>query len=359
MIKVYYEIIEGLWIVPLVFSHHRENAALYDNLPFRKKSLEQIHGHFVERVSSPEEADYLLIPHHYGRIKSNEAYVAKLNYLSRKFGKKILVFPFQDNADPIHWSEAIIFRVSAYKTEMLENEFVLPYIVEDFSQEYAFSPKELPLVPSVGFVGYAGFDSFYQAVRSGAREVLLQAHSLITRRHPLGVKRKGLYLRKEMMHLLEQTDQIKTNFIIRDRYSGHAGDLSKDEVKKVREEYVQNILESDITLSPRGEGNGSQRFYEVLSLGRVPLLLDTDNELPFEDKIPYERFVIRVPYHKRKEVGDYIKKFFAGMRNEEYKERQEEALFYFKKYLSLNGYYTYLFKEGHIKELEKSRKWSQ
>ncbi|MCA9397354.1 exostosin family protein, partial [candidate division WWE3 bacterium] len=324
MIKVYYELIDGLRIVPLVYANHAGAGENFKDLPYRKKALDQIRERFVQKVENPEEADYLLIPHHSSHARRHPEYIKKLNHLANTLDKKILVFAFQDDAKPIDWPEAIIFRVSAYKSEMLENEFVLPYIVEDFSQEYAFSPKELPEVPSVGFVGYAGFDSVYQAVRSGTRELLLQVHSWATRWRPLGVKRKGLYLRKEMMRLLEQNDQIQANFVIRDRYSGHAGDLSEEDVKRVREEYVQNILESDITLSPRGEGNGSQRFYEVLSLGRIPLLIDTDNELPFEDRIPYERFVIRVPYQKRKEVSTYIENFFTGMTEEEYKKRQEE-----------------------------------
>lgn len=352
MIKVYYELIEGQWIIPLLFSHHRENASLYNNLPFRKKSLEQIEGHFVERVQKPDEADYLVVPHHYGRIKNNKSYIKKLNRLSNDLNKKIIVYAFQDDAEPIVWPEAIIFKVSAYKSELLANEFVLPYIVEDFSLSNKFYSLRVPEEEiAVGFVGLAGFDSLYQAIRSGIKEFFRHVESLVVHQRPLGVKRKGVLLRKEMLSILSRDNSIKTNYIIRSRYSGHASDLSKAEVDKIRSEYIENILSSDVTLSPRGEGNGSQRFYEVLSLGRIPLLVDTDNSLPFEDKIPYDRFVVRVPYSERKKAGEYVKAFFDGMTDEEFAVRQKEAQDYFRKYLSLNAYYRYLFVDENIRSL--------
>tara|TARA_B100000508_G_scaffold5606_1_gene4371 strand:- start:2545 stop:3627 length:1083 start_codon:yes stop_codon:yes gene_type:complete len=353
MIKVYYETIPDLWIVPIVFSHHKDSIAAYETLPYRKKAFEQISGDYVERVTNPSEADYLLVPHHYGRARRVSGYLDRINQLAREHNKKILVFAFQDDATPINWPEAIIFRVSAYASEMLSNEFIVPYIVEDFTESYNFLPKKLANKVSVGFVGLAGFDSNKQMIRSSVKEVLRTAHSLLTRFQFLKERRKGIFVRSEMLKVIQKEKNLDANFLIRGRYSGHADNLSPEQVKKIRDEYISNIVESDLTLSPRGEGNGSQRFYEVLSLGRIPLLIDTDNQLPFEEVIPYERFVIRIPYSERKNVGKWVSDFFADLTQEEYEKRQEEARFYFKKYLSLNGYYSYLFVDEYVRELDK------
>ena len=353
MISVYYETIPELWIVPIVFSHHKDAINSYKTLPYRRKAFEQISGHYVKRVSTPSEADYLLVPHHYGRAKRVPGYLEKLNQLAREHDKKILIFAFQDDAAPIDWPEAIIFRVSAYASEMLPNEFVIPYIVEDFTESCDFVPKKLERKPSVGFVGLAGFDSNKQMIRSAVKEMLRTIHSIFVRKKLLGERRKGVFIRSEMIRIIKKDKTVDANFLIRGRYSGHAGDLSPTQVQKIRDEYITNITSSDVTLSPRGEGNGSQRFYEVLSLGRIPLLIDTDNHLPLEKFIPYDRFVIRVPYSERKEAGKWVLRFFDGLTNEEYLKRQEEARRYFKKYLSLNGYYNHLFKDGYIRELEK------
>ena len=55
--------------------------------------------------------------------------------------------------------------------------------------------------------------------------------------------------------------------------------------KQLRFEFIRNILSSDYTLCFRGSGNYSLRFYETLCLGRIPLFINTDCKLPFEDEI--------------------------------------------------------------------------
>jgi hypothetical protein len=58
-------------------------------------------------------------------------------------------------------------------------------------------------------------------------------------------------------------------------------------------EFQDNIKNSHFTLCNRGAGNFSMRFYETLSAGRIPLILDTDLVLPYEDKINWDDFIIK------------------------------------------------------------------
>jgi hypothetical protein len=45
-------------------------------------------------------------------------------------------------------------------------------------------------------------------------------------------------------------------------------------------EFQAQLLNCDYILCPRGFGNTSIRFYETLSAGRTPILIDTDGGLP-------------------------------------------------------------------------------
>src|SRR5262245_47773859 len=88
----------------------------------------------------------------------------------------------------------------------------------------------------------------------------------------------GIYLRKLVMSHLNASRRVETSFIVRDAYFG--GNPAPQ--SRIRTEYIQNILESDYVLCVRGNGNFSFRFFETMSLGRTPVLIDTDCVLPLD-----------------------------------------------------------------------------
>jgi hypothetical protein len=53
--------------------------------------------------------------------------------------------------------------------------------------------------------------------------------------------------------------------------------------------YATQILESAITLCPRGWGGSSYRFFETMQLGRVPFLIGDFDTRPFKKYIPWDQ----------------------------------------------------------------------
>jgi hypothetical protein len=49
---------------------------------------------------------------------------------------------------------------------------------------------------------------------------------------------------------------------------------------------------SHFNICNRGTGNFSMRFYQTLSCGRIPILLNTDILLPFENEIDWNDIII-------------------------------------------------------------------
>ena len=101
-------------------------------------------------------------------------------------------------------------------------------------------------------------------------------------------------------------------------------------------------MESDFTLASRGDGNYSARFYEALSLGVVPIIPDTDIVLPFEEVIPYDEFIVRIPLDSLNKAPLIVSSFY-----EENKDNwnliQEKARSYFTRYLSPASFFSVFF----------------
>jgi hypothetical protein len=69
--------------------------------------------------------------------------------------------------------------------------------------------------------------------------------------------------------------------------------MSVQECRSHQESYLQTILDSEFVLCPRGIGPTSMRLFEVMQLGRVPVVIG-DNWLPVAD-VPWREFAVFIP----------------------------------------------------------------
>jgi len=141
-----------------------------------------------------------------------------------------------------------VYRTSLFKSQKKANEFILPYIWEGFD---TFEPLEIIDKPIVGFCGLSG------------------------------------PYRKKTIQLCQQDNRIVSNFIIRNHFWG-----GKPHDPELINDFLNNIKLSHFNICNRGAGNFSMRFYQVLSCGRIPILLNTDILLPFEDEINWNNIII-------------------------------------------------------------------
>ena len=63
----------------------------------------------------------------------------------------------------------------------------------------------------------------------------------------------------------------------------------------------------------RGAGNWSFRFFETLSAGRIPVLIDTDSALPLEDRVDWSLHVCRVPVGRLPEAAEIVAAHHRGL----------------------------------------------
>ncbi len=75
-------------------------------------------------------------------------------------------------------------------------------------------------------------------------------------------------------------------------------------------------------LCPRGKGNYSIRFYETLASGRIPVFINTDCVLPFEEWIDWRQYCVWVEGHEVAHVAEKVAEFHEGLSDEEFRDRQ-------------------------------------
>jgi len=281
---------EQFLLLPFFSEHVLQKDNDFKNSQKWKASIEQ---HIT--YTTKEKCDVFLFPE-------------KLNYKigdyifeAKKYNKKILAFYNDDNDKPSFLDSSItLFRTSLLKSKQKNNEYAMPAWSQDFNDIIPFKCREKKETPVVSFCGYIS--------------------------HPI---------RKTCLEFLKTNTNIKKEFIIRDMFWG--GRIHDDIIRK---DYVKSIVNSDMVLCTRGAGNFSYRFYETLSCGRIPVLVDTDCVLPCEDAVMWKDVCVYVSDPKN--INEAIFSFWNNLELERYKELQTNIRHIYETYISPSGFAKYL-----------------
>jgi len=195
-------------------------------------------------------------------------------------GSKIIFFYSSDDDRSINFKDKFgldnnqfaFFRVGGFKSKKNNNVFGMPYIVKDHFRDNYMNKKL-----SLSYCGWPDNNPFkYEVVKN--------------------------------LYKLDYAD-----FIIRDCWADDKKDLSPDDsynigpTKQSKQEFISNIENNLYGLAVRGATNSSYRLYELFMMGRIPVLLNTDCILPFENKIPYRQNTVYIDNFSN--IDEQIKKF--------------------------------------------------
>lgn len=358
MKKVYIgELLPNVRIVPLLYANFdikKGRLGLFAKELLRDLKNEKI----VDVVGGPEDADYLLIPHNFRKYRNNKKYIQHFIDISKDLDKKILIFADGDKQVKVDVPNSVIFSSSCYRSDKQDNEIVIPTYAEDLGMLYGVEMREKAESnkPIIGFCGWAGFSNSKQSFKTRIKDILVVIKSILSGKKNIAVRKNGVFMREKILAILSKTPEIVTNFIIRTSFSSSEDTIELDP-QRAREQYVSVLKKSDIALSVRGDGNYSIRFYEILSLGRIPLLIDTDAPLPLEKYIPYNDFVIRVPLSDVNNIGKYIERFWDSITNEEFIVMQKKAREAFETYLKFDTFLIFVL--DNLEEVLESNKKSK
>ncbi|HYE33185.1 MAG TPA: exostosin family protein [Methylomirabilota bacterium] len=305
------------------------------------------------RLGSMEEADAGLIPADWQALLDRPDLEKRARDYCRRMaqaGKPVVIFFCTDAPTQVNWPEnAIVFRIALHRSTRASNEFIVPqwskdYIADECGGQLVIRPKEA--IPVVGFCGYApplGMSWSKARLKESAR---LLAYNLgLLARAP---ERAAHAARARALLLLKRSPDVRANFVIRDQsaFANAYGALlpggSVEQAKTFRAAFARNIIESDYVLCARGYANCSIRFYETLSMGRLPVLVDTDTVLPFESVIDWDRHAVIVKERDLANIGKRVRAHHDKMSPGEFAARQREARQLYLDLLSTQGFFGHL-----------------
>ncbi len=289
----------------------------------------------VDRI---EDADYVLVPYPYERLKAiNPERLHMIEREATRAGKPIIIDGSGDIEHPINVPNSVILRISQYAHKRQPNEITVPAVAEDLLESYAEGAlhlREKSEKPSIGFTGWAHV-STKTRLKLWVKELPILFATLADEKR--GAEGKGLLFRVRALEALSKSPRIEAHFTLRASYGGHVKTI-EGSVADNRREFVENLLGSDYALCVKGDANYSVRFYEALSLGRIPLFLDTACVLPLEDKITYRDFCVFVDWRDIDCIGDILADFHAKLSPEQFTEMQKKAREAYVKYLRMDAF---------------------
>ncbi len=339
MKRVFAKVLPDVPVVPLLYPNvGREERR---SILFLNNAFKTLTDPFVELTTSPEDADCIVLAHNYPSLRKDHiVHIEEQAALAKRLGKPFIVFWHGDSDSAVPYDHAVVFRTSQYRGFLRSNEVMMPAYAEDLLMGELCVRAKHDGKPVVGFCGWADYKNAKNRIATLLKNACISLGKLIGMRS-LGARIKGITFRMQAIAHLRSSDLICTNFIIRKSYSGHASTITI-EPETARKEYRENLLQSDYALVIKGDGNYSYRFYEALSLGRIPVLLDTDCVLPLSDRIHYDEFIVRIPYCDLCRMDRMIADHYAKISAQDFAVMQRKAREAFEKYLRVDRFLEYV-----------------
>lgn len=261
-------------------------------------------------------------------------------------GKKIVAINIGDSGVRVPYFEnLVVLRFGGYKSKFSKNEYSFPPIIKDpmltfFERENilesVYNPK-----PVVGFCGKANpskIDAIKEIINILQKN--LKFYSGFSHNEPQHLC-SSTSLRVAILKDLQRSPNVSCNFILRKKY--RAGVTSAKENHHTTMEFYENLRDSFYGVCVRGAGNFSVRLYETLAMGRIPILIDTNCALPFDDEVDWKKHVVWIEYKDRSNVAAKVVDFHQSMTQEEIMELQYANRELWQEKLTLKGYFKNFF----------------
>ncbi len=281
-------------------------------------------------LSSLADCDLAVFP---GKYRQDNPRISEFLALATSHQKKSVFFFNDDSTEEINLVDSYIFRTSFFKSTKKNNEFAIPGFCSDFVAKYC--QGVLPLRskndrPVISFCGYASTNS----------KILVALKKILKRS-----LNPGALIRAKALKILQKSEKLSTNFIIRSSFWGGIYQ-SKSQVSPqlVRQEFVNNLLNSDYSLCVRGQGNFSYRLYETLSLGRIPVFVNTDCVLPYENYIDWKNLGVWIEERDLADLPERIASFHDSLSNDDFQNLQKKCRATWEEWLSPEGFFRNFYK---------------
>ena len=268
-------------------------------------------------------ADFAFVPHSWRLIQNNKEYINYLRSLSAKI--PLLILNTGDISPKCNLPNTLELRTFLHPWENSFRKIVLPWPVVGRK----FTIRQWRQIPRVSFMGYVpklGLGSMFGENFNGITKPI----------------KSSVYInRKVTIYRLKKIDKyFDVTSISRNSFTALNSNpyLAQHSI-----EYENLLAESDYVICPRGFGNSTVRFYEVISSGATPILINSGGKLPKLKKRDFwDNNIVHVDLFSNWRVK--IEKDWKNLgEKDNYLNRQQESKDVFKNELQFENYLRNLF----------------
>lgn len=312
---------------------------LESTTPFQRALFERysFDTRYYALVDNPADAEVILLPYsHNNTLRNAPKLLAECAAVAEKYNKPLLIDGAGDIEHPVLLPNTLVLRYGGYRFIQRKNEIHIPLYADDLLEVYCKGTLQLRQktdIPSIGFSGWATLP-LQSEIRTIAKELPVRLHALFDDRYQ--ACKKGIFFRREAIQQLQHSKNVIPHIVSRASYSGHMHTAS-DAPDKLRREFVDNLLESDYCLDVRGDANASIRLFEILSLGRIPVIVDTERNFPFSDVLDYASFSYIVDFRDLARLPELLATFHAALSPEQFVLMQKNARAAYRDYFRVDA----------------------
>lgn len=283
---------------------------------------------------SDAEKSNLHIDEHLAKVLLN--YCSELQALAQQTNKQIIVFYYRDPSYALPVKNAIVFRTSLLSSQRASNEFALPAFSEDFMPKVQDKMNPWLAKQEQPHIGFRGQAAPFQLPLT--LQIKKSANQLLA---ALGTTKKfnlhynyGYMARRDAMIACMRNKKIETSFL-------NTTHLAKGG-SQYKSDFVESLYSNPYSLCVSGHGNYSYRLYETMSLGRIPVFVNTDCVLPFQEHVDWKKYVIWVPESDANKTDQILLDFHHQIHPDDFLTLQKNIRQFYVQYLTGKGFYSHL-----------------
>jgi hypothetical protein len=341
--EVYSEFMYPFWGVPAALATtHPQTKELFDTFQFDTR--------YYSVTDDITKADAIFPPYsQQWLLRRDPALLDECARAAASSGLPLLVDGRADGEPLLNIPNSYILRIGGYRfdtSEVGRIEIAVP--ADDLLIRYVgeFSPrKKKEGRPTVGFAGMIRDPkrNLYRTARSWVKQSIIRLPLYLRRGHYPAMD-KGVYWRRKAIHILENSTLVECNFKTRDYFSGSVVSAPRP-MKELQKEMIDIILGSDYALDVRGFANASTRLFEILSLGRIPVILDTERILPFANIVDWSKFSLIIDFRDIARAPQIIADFHASLSPQQFEDMQRAARDAFVNYFRVDAEMPHILSE--------------
>ena len=300
----------------------------------------------LPRVARAEDADLLLFPWYWqpfrtainpSQLDSDSPDLAaalqrrldQLEAVSQRLGKPLLLFRYHDSSEPLPHAHGWVWRTSLLASQRGSHEQALPAFHADPQPQWqalggCVDPLPWSAVPSVGFCGQA------LPLDPGLRKHLGELLRQRLGRPLVGIP--GYRWRRDAMRSCRRhSANLRCGFLL-------SNPLETTPPEEQRRRFLANLYGHHYVICASGYGNYSYRFYEALAAGRIPVFIDSDCVLPFDELVPWRELVVWVEADAVQHTAERILAFHRRFDVEGFAQHQRRLRQLWQEICTLAGF---------------------